>query len=65
MIRQAMVAALKGESDSYTVEHRVRIHSGEIIWVLSHGRITERDAQGRATRAVGISRDITERKTRE
>lgn len=65
MVREAMVAALKGEADSYTVEHRVRIRSGEVIWMLSHGRVTEREPQGRAIRAVGISRDITERKTRE
>lgn len=65
MMREAMIAALKGQSDSYTVEHRVRVRSGEIIWMLSHGRVTERDARGRATRALGISRDITERKARE
>jgi diguanylate cyclase (GGDEF)-like protein/PAS domain S-box-containing protein len=65
LIRQAMVGTLKGQSDSYTVEHRLITDTGETIWIVSHGRITERDPSGRATRVVGINRDITERKSRE
>jgi PAS domain S-box-containing protein len=56
---------IKGERPSYQVEHRVHKPDGEIIWILSEGRVVERGADGRALRAVGTNRDITERKRME
>ncbi|MES2037384.1 MAG: PAS domain S-box protein [Pseudomonadota bacterium] len=41
---------------------RMRAKSGEWRWILSMGRATERDLQGRALRFVGIHQDFTERK---
>jgi diguanylate cyclase (GGDEF)-like protein len=40
----------------------VRAVSGEWKWVLSRGRVTERDAAGRALRMIGMNLDITDRK---
>src|SRR5262245_396292 len=62
--KRASVAALKG-GDEYLVEYRVRSLSGEWRWILSRGRVLERDAGGRALRMAGTSLDITERKTAE
>jgi PAS domain S-box-containing protein len=58
-IGAAMLPALKGEADHYAVEHAVRTDAGALMWVLSEGRVVERDAHGRALRAVGTNRDIT------
>jgi two-component system sensor histidine kinase/response regulator len=41
---------------------RMRAKNGEWRWILSMGRATERDLQGRALRYVGIHQDFTERK---
>jgi two-component system sensor kinase FixL len=65
-VKSAIVAALKGnESSSYRIEHRVRRSDDSFIWVLSEGRVTERDANGRALRMLGINRDITQQKIAE
>jgi diguanylate cyclase (GGDEF)-like protein/PAS domain S-box-containing protein len=65
VIRAAVVPALKGEQPRYQVEHRVFKPDGGTIWVLSQGRVIERGPDGRARRAVGTNRDITERKHAE
>jgi PAS domain S-box-containing protein len=56
------VAAVKGTSPEYHVEHRVRTRSGGWKWILSHGRVVARDAGGRALRITGTNADITARK---
>ncbi|HUQ75029.1 MAG TPA: sensor domain-containing diguanylate cyclase [Burkholderiales bacterium] len=62
-VHRAAVEALKGERALYAVEHRVRARNGEWHWVLSRGRVTDRDpASGRALRMIGTNVDITERK---
>ena len=61
----ASVAAMKGERDDYAEEHRVRAADGGWRWILSRGRVSERDAAGRALRMTGINLDITPRKQAE
>jgi PAS domain S-box-containing protein len=56
---------IRGERANYTDEHRVKTVSGEWCWVLSRGRVAERDASGRAVRLSGTNVDITERKRAE
>jgi PAS domain-containing protein len=46
----------------YRVEHRVRRDDGRLMWIVSTGRVVEREPGGRARRMVGTNRDITERK---
>jgi diguanylate cyclase (GGDEF)-like protein/PAS domain S-box-containing protein len=62
---EAIAPALKGEKPNYSVEHRLRTPAGNTIWILSQGRVIERDAAGRALRAVGTNKDITDRKQAE
>jgi PAS domain S-box-containing protein len=65
-VKAAMVAAVKGQNSSiYRAVHRVRKLDGGYIWVLSEGRVTERDGNGRALRMTGINRDITDLKAAE
>lgn len=57
--------AAKGGADDYCVEQRIATASGGWIWLLSHGRVTARDARGRALRMIGANTDITSRKQAE
>ena len=61
-VRDTIVAAMKGASPEYHVEHRVRTRSGEWKWILSHGQVVSRDASGRALRMTGTNADISARK---
>lgn len=51
--------------DAYRAEFRLKTATGEWLWVLSLGRVVERDARGRARRMLGTHTDITERKSAE
>jgi len=62
MLHDALASLLKGESDSYAVEHRIHRYDGRVIWIHSEGRVTERDALGQALQVTGTNQDITARK---
>jgi diguanylate cyclase (GGDEF)-like protein/PAS domain S-box-containing protein len=65
-VQEAAREVLRGERAEYAVEHRVRADSGEWVWLLSHGKVTQRDrATGRALRMTGTNLDITARKRAE
>lgn len=55
-------AHVRGEAPFHRVEHRVLAANGEWMWFLTSGKIIARNADGRPTRFVGTSIDITERK---
>ena len=59
------VEVMKGERQDYAAEHRFRVADGSWKWLLSRGRVTERDAAGRALRMTGINLDVTARKRAE
>jgi PAS domain S-box-containing protein len=61
-IATALTAMFKGRADRYAVEHQVRRDDGSLVWINSEGRVTRRDAHGKALRITGTNRDITERK---
>ena len=62
---RAFLKAVKGESPVYNVEYRVRTEQGGCKWVHAMGRVTERDADGRALRMSGTTVDIDARKRAE
>ena len=64
-IQTAAVQVMKGEIPSYAIEHRVNDNKGEWKWILSRGRVIERDATGRPLRMSGTNTDITEYKQAE
>jgi PAS domain S-box-containing protein len=57
--------AIEGVREVYSYEHRVRTLAGEWRWIVSRGRVVERDAGGRALRMSGTNIDITERRRAE
>ena len=55
----------KGRSPFYQAEFRLRSNSGKWHWVLSCGKVFERDIDGKPLRMVGIHLDINRRKNAE
>ncbi|NML42333.1 response regulator [Ramlibacter sp. G-1-2-2] len=64
-LRNALRDLLKGDADSYAVEHRVIRKDGSHAWIHSEGRVTLRGADGRALYATGTNQDVTARKLAE
>lgn len=66
---QSMLDALhehiEGRMPIYEQEFRLRAANGSYRWVLSRGRVVERDEAGRALRAVGTLTDLTDRREAE
>ncbi len=58
-VRQDFQEHLEGKSDFYVNKHRVLREDGGWLWVLSRGKIVERDADGNPLRMVGTHSDIT------
>lgn len=59
---EAWNAHLEGRTAFYEAEHRVRAKSGEWNWVLSRGKVVERDRDGKPVRVAGTVSDISDRK---
>src|SRR5262245_26327954 len=51
---QRSMDVVRGLVPSYSAEHRVRASDGSWRWVISQGKVIERDAVGRALRMAGI-----------
>lgn len=59
-VRRDLIAHLKGETETYTVQYRALQHDGNSVWIEDRGRVIERSADGRALRMIGTRRDISE-----
>ena len=57
--------AVKGEVPAFTAEIRIQTASGDWKWVVSAGKVVERDEAGRALRLTGTVVDIDRRKRAE
>jgi PAS domain-containing protein len=64
-LQEALSSYLRGESSSYSVEHRVRMRDGNYRTFLALGQEVERGSDGRITRMVGTHADITDSKTQQ
>jgi PAS domain S-box-containing protein len=56
---------IEDRSDSYESEYRIRTRSGNWRWIMSRGRATARNDEGRATHLAGVTLDIDARKRME
>lgn len=63
--RAAFMAHLRGETPAWQSEQRVRDGRGEWRWILTRGRVVDRETSGRAHRAVGTHTDISSRRQLE
>ncbi len=61
-VTKALNDHLNGLTEYYETEHRIRNKSGQLVWVLDRGKITERDKSGKPLRICGTYLDITARK---
>ncbi|MGE7990273.1 EAL domain-containing protein [Pseudomonas sp. NPDC089554] len=64
-LRRTLVEHLKGRSEDYRVEYRVRHAQGHWCWIEDRGRAVERGPGGRVLRMLGTRRDITSAKEQE
>ena len=55
----------RGSNEPYSWEFRMRHKNGSYRWILSRGRVVERDAESQPLRLVGSHTDITDRKQTE
>jgi diguanylate cyclase (GGDEF)-like protein/PAS domain S-box-containing protein len=59
-VRATIDAHFQNQTQSYEVEHRLRCKNGSYKWVLSRGRVVERDEAGKPVRMTGITTDISD-----
>ncbi|MBD3884660.1 PAS domain S-box protein [Phormidium tenue FACHB-886] len=62
---RAEAAAVLATCDRYTTEYRVLNRDKQYIYVVDHGIVVSRDAEGRPTRIIGSTVDINDRKQAE
>jgi len=58
--RTALEAHLTGRVAFYYSQYRIRHKEGRWVWILSRGKIVERDVNGQPVRMVGTDTDITD-----
>jgi diguanylate cyclase (GGDEF)-like protein/PAS domain S-box-containing protein len=61
-LRQILPPVLKGEVPRLLLEHRLRHKDGHWVTLMARGRVTRRDAHGRALHMAGTDVDRTEQK---
>lgn len=61
-VEAAALAHFRGETAVYENEHRLRHKDGHFVWVLSVGKVVERDAGGQPLRILGTNRDVSAQK---
>jgi diguanylate cyclase (GGDEF)-like protein/PAS domain S-box-containing protein len=64
-LKRALVEHLKGRTEDYQIEYRVRHGDGHWVWIEDRGRAVERADNGRVIRMVGTRRDISASKAQE
>lgn len=61
-VLHAMDVHLRGDTEQYKIEYRLKTRGGETLWIQDLGKVAERDSTGEPIRICGIHTDITERK---
>lgn len=64
LVRQAILRTFNQTDRKLEVEFRVRTPAG-VRWLEASGEVSKRDLMGKATRMVGIARDVTRRKLQQ
>ena len=61
----AVETHFRGESPALECEFRIRHQDGHWVWLLTRGKVVERDGSGAPLRLAGTHIDVTERKLAE
>lgn len=64
-VMKALDECLSGISANYSVEHRLLTKWSDWKWILTRGRVLERDAEGKPVRMLGTHLDINKSKVAE
>ena len=64
-VMEVLNAYLRDALPLYEVEFRMRSKSGQWKWILSHGKVCDRDESGAPMRMLGTQKDISDRKLAE
>jgi PAS domain S-box-containing protein len=62
---ELLMRHVRGETDSYSFESRMKHKNGNWVWVQGRGKVSEWDDKGNPLRIFGTHVDITERKQDE
>lgn len=62
---KALTTHVIQKTDYFEAEHRLRTKSGEWKWILLIGKVVDWDVNGKPARALGVYRDIDNRKQSE
>lgn len=55
----ALEAHLQGKTKTYEAEHRLQHKDGSWVWILTKGKVIERDRDGAPTRVCGTHLDVS------
>lgn len=64
-VLEALNRHIRGETEIYRHEYRVRCRNGHYIWIFGRGMVVNRDEHGQPKRMIGTHTDITQRKSME
>lgn len=64
-VHEQIERVLKGATDAYEIEHRIRDHGGGWVWIQSKGEVISRSREGRVLRLAGTNANVSERKAAE
>ena len=64
-VKNALQEHFDGKTDHYEAEYRVRARDGSWVWVLGHGLVTKRGADGKPLKAIGTHVNIDKLKRTE
>lgn len=62
IVMKAMSDHLRGETETYEVEYRIKCKNGIWKWFFDKGKVVDRDSENNPLRAVGVIQDISEKK---
>ncbi|MFO7560096.1 MAG: PAS domain S-box protein [Desulfobacterales bacterium] len=61
-VENTILDHIKGKTDTFKSEFRVKTKNGSWIWILARGKVVQKSSQNKAVRMIGTYTDITSQK---